>query len=89
MPDISSHFSDNYRLTSGGHLPRVGFPCFLELTGNLTKFFLFLIAGLINVQAVLGFWMLIEDGIFLTFPFFAAVSPKKRNAMLDIFCIVQ
>ena len=36
MPDISSHFSDNYRSTSGGHLPRVGFPCFLELTGNLT-----------------------------------------------------
>ncbi|MDC1249707.1 M24 family metallopeptidase [Planktomarina sp.] len=36
MPDISSHFSDNYRQTSGGHLPRVGFPCFLELTGNLT-----------------------------------------------------
>ena len=25
MPDISSHFSDNYRQTSGGHLPRVGF----------------------------------------------------------------
>ena len=36
MPDISSHFSDNYRQTSVGHLPRVGFPCFLGLTGNLT-----------------------------------------------------
>ena len=39
MPDISSHFSDNYRQTSGGHLPRVGFPCFLELTGNLAANF--------------------------------------------------
>jgi len=33
--------------------------------------------------------MLIEDGIFSTFPFFAAVSPKKGNATLDLFVSVN
>jgi len=63
----------------------VGFSLFFGINREFNKIFLFLIAGLINLQAVLGFWMLIEDSIFLTFPFFAAVLPKKGNAMLDLF----
>jgi hypothetical protein len=41
MQHITSHISDISRLTSARHLPRVCFPCFLELTGKLTGNFLF------------------------------------------------
>jgi len=41
MQHITSHMSDNSRYTSAGDFTRVGFPCFFELTGNLTGNFTF------------------------------------------------
>ena len=41
MQHITSHISDISPLTSAGHLARVCFPCFYELTGKLTGNFLF------------------------------------------------
>ena len=36
MLRLSSRYQRSWRLNSEGHLARVGFPCSLELTGNLT-----------------------------------------------------
>ena len=49
-----------FSLYSEAHLSRVGFPCFLELTGKLTGNFLFfwVLEAAVNAVMVINYWVL-------------------------------